>query len=278
MGQPSNLANVVKSIYDYPEAHENPPPPSVSTLCDSELSNSATPIPLDLDNSISDSGIQAVAYTPNSQQQQENEENCQEQEKQDNICQFHDPLATIGTIPTGVSQPAITPALKQKQFVAELQCRHQNTPIQYFLSCQRCVSQGVLRPHCKCGDYLLCQRCNNFLSHCKCREDGIGLGLHECVQMCPDLTKCTKEKRQMSHCFICFDIGRGISKHKIPSTAVIDVYSCANCAEFYSFWNSLEKNETETMCRKMKLENLKCESKSSAKGNCLQARQRKGHS
>ena len=271
MGQPSNLANVVQSIYDYSEASENPPP-SVSTLCDSELSNSATQIPLDLDNSISDSGIQAVAYTPNSQQQ-ENEENCQEQEEQDNICQFHDPLATIGTIPTGVSQPAIMPALKQKQIVAELQCRHQNTPIQYFLSCQRCVSQGVLRPHCKCGDYLLCQRCNNFLSHCKCREDGIGLGLHECVQMCPDLTKCTKEKRQMSHCFICFNIGRGISKHKIPSTAVIDVYSCANCAEFYSVWNGTRKNK-----RRMKLENLKCESKSGEKGKCLQARQRNSHS
>ena len=124
-----------------------------------------------------------------------------------------------------------------KSIVAELQLCYPNYT-KYFLSCQRCVSFGILRPHCKCG------------------------GLHGCVQMCPDLTKCTKINRQLSHCPTCFNIGKGISGHKKLSS-VIDVYICANCEDFFHHWNFSKY--------KGKLEKLKC---ASGKSNCLQDRQR----
>ena len=102
----------------------------------------------------------------------------------------------------------------------------------YFLGCKRC---GTLRPHCVCG---------------------------ECINKCPDLSKCTKDKRQLSHCPTCLHIGKGISPHKTFSYS-IDVYICANCAQFYSFW-STNSQEIHN-----KLASLKCESRWAMKGNCF---------
>lgn len=110
-----------------------------------------------------------------------------------------------------------------------------------FLSCKRCASHGVLRPHCKCRE-------NNIVDH-------------ECIQLCPDLTKCTKDKRQQSHCPTCLHIGKGISEHKTTISSLIHVYICANCAQFYSSWK-LGKFDC-------KLESLKCKTKL---GKCLQDR------
>ena len=102
----------------------------------------------------------------------------------------------------------------------------------YFLGCKRC---GTSRPHCVCG---------------------------ECINECPDLSKCTKDKRQLSHCPTCLHIGKGISPHKTFSYS-IDVYICANCAQFYSFW-STNSQEIHN-----KLASLKCESRWAMKGNCF---------
>ena len=168
---------------------------------------------------------------------------------EDTICQIQDPPpAVFGIIPPKTAAE-IEPTLLQelKSIVANLQCYPQYS--KYFLSCERCVvSSGVLRPHCKCGEY-------RFMEHG---------GLHGCVQMCPDLTKCTKTNRQLSHCPTCMHIGAGISGHKSLSS-LIDVYICANCHNFHSRWNS--KNYES------KLGNLKCESKVGKKGNCFPDRE-----
>ena len=157
---------------------------------------------------------------------------------------------SVGSVETIRTETAETKSLnfpELKRILVELK---QLYPfyVKCFLSCQRCVSFGILRPHCKCGgEYFM---------------DG---GLHGCVQMCPDLTKCTKDNRQLSHCPTCFNIGKGISGHKTLSS-VIDVYICASCEDFHSRWNS-SKN-------KHKLEGLKCDSNSGKNDNCLQDRQR----
>ena len=168
------------------------------------------------------------------------EDNRQKQNEQEANCYIRNSAAAADEIIPIETEPSNLTELKQ--IVIELQRRYPDYA-KCFLSCQRCVSFGILRPHCKCG------------------------GLHGCVQMCPDLTKCTKEKgkRQMSHCPTCFNIGKGISGHKTLSS-VIDVYICANCEDFHSRWNSLKN--------KNKLEGLKCDSNLGRKGNCLQDHQR----
>ena len=109
----------------------------------------------------------------------------------------------------------------------------------YFLGCERC---GTSRPHCVCG------------------------GLNGCINECPNLSKCTKDKRQLSHCPTCMHIGKGISPHRTFSYS-IDVYICANCAQFYSFW-STNSQEIHN-----KLASLKCESRWAKKGNCFRYQQ-----
>ena len=165
------------------------------------------------------------------------EDNRQKQNEQEANCYIRNSAAAAGEIIPIETEPSNL--MELKQIVIEQQQRHPNYA-KCFLSCQRCVSFGILRPHCKCG------------------------GLHECIQMCPDLTKCTKDNRQLSHCPICLCIGKGISGHKTLSS-IIDVYVCANCATFITYWNKKEN--------KGKLEKSKCESKSGKNGNCLEDRQ-----
>ena len=184
-----------------------------------------------------DEGENCATSNDNRQQQEEREVTCHHQ------CTDSPSMDSwnfVGSVETTRTETAETEFSNVKRIVAELQQRHPNYA-KCFLSCQRCVSFGILRPHCKCG------------------------GLHGCVQMCPDLTKCTKDNRQLSHCPACFNIGKGISGHKTLSS-IIDVYVCANCATFITYWNQKEN--------KGKLEKLTCESKLDRTGNCLQDRQR----
>ena len=192
-----------------------------------------------------DEGENCATSNDNRQQQEEREATCQHQCTDSSSM---DSWNFVGNVETIRTETAETEFSNVKRIVAELQQLYPDYA-KCFLSCQRCVSFGILRPHCKCGEE------NSFIDH----------EFHGCVQMCPDLTNCTKDKRQLSHCPTCFNIGKGISGHKTLSS-IIDVYVCANCAEFITYWNQ-KKN-------KGKLEKLTCESKLDRTGNCLQDRQR----
>ena len=191
-----------------------------------------------------DEGKNCATSNDNSQQQEEREATCQHQCTDSPSM---DSLNFVGNVETIRTETAETEFSNVKRIVAELQQLYPDYA-KCFLSCQRCVSFGILRPHCKCGEK------NSFIDH----------EFHGCVQMCPDLTKCTKTNRQLSHCPTCMHIGAGISGHKSLSS-LIDVYICANCHDFHSRWNS--KNYES------KLGNLKCESKVGKRGNCFPDRE-----
>ena len=107
--------------------------------------------------------------------------------------------------------------------------------------------------------FLSCDYCSKR-PHCHCAKESV------CIQNCPnrmEVTKNTSKGPQTSHCPTCLRIGngknRGVSWHNFSDS--IDVFCCASCEAFYDFW--IKANEW-----KLKKE-LKCTSKSSQKGGCL---------